>query len=147
VPMAGSSWSILNDANGLPGAVNAAYTVAPVPSQTGQFQLEGIEPGVYWLEETKAPTGFNLLAEPVQFTVAANGAVTVGKGSGSGVVTASDADANGIYLVTVRDVPALKMPESGGIGWWPFTTGGAALLLAAALAASSYRRRTENAAA
>jgi hypothetical protein len=76
VPMAGSTWAILNDAAGLPGAVNAAYTVAPVPSQTGQFQLEGIEPGVYWLEETKAPTGFNLLAEPVQFTVAANGAVT-----------------------------------------------------------------------
>jgi uncharacterized repeat protein (TIGR01451 family)/fimbrial isopeptide formation D2 family protein len=148
VPMAGSTWAVHNDANGLPGAVNATYTVAPVPSQTGQFQLEGIEPGVYWLEETKAPTGFNLLAEPVQFTVAPNGAVSLGKGSGSGVVTAGDADANGVYLVTIRDVPALKMPESGGIGWWPFTTGGAALLLTAALvAASSYRRRTENAAA
>ncbi|MDR6638547.1 putative repeat protein (TIGR01451 family)/fimbrial isopeptide formation D2 family protein [Paenarthrobacter nitroguajacolicus] len=142
VPMAGSTWSILSDANGLPGAVNATYTVAPVPSQTGQFQLEGIEPGVYWLEETTAPTGFNLLAEPVQFTVAANGAVTLGKGSGSGVVTASDSDANGIYLVTVRDVPALKLPESGGIGWWPFTAGGAGLLLAAgaALAFTNVRR-------
>lgn len=131
VPMAGSTWAVLSDANGTPGAVNGTYAVEPVPSQTGQFQLEGIEPGVYWLEETKAPTGFNLLAEPVQFTVAANGAVTLGRGSGSGVVTASDADANGIYLVTVRDVPALKLPESGGIGWWPFTVGGAGLLLAA----------------
>jgi len=142
VPMAGSSWSILSDANGVPGAVNASYTVAPVASQTGQFQLEGIEPGVYWLEETKAPTGFSLLAEPVQFTVAANGAVTLGKGSGSGVVTATDADANGIYLVTVRDVPALKLPESGGIGWWPFSAGGASLLLAALALAYRTMRRT-----
>ncbi|WP_284978550.1 SpaA isopeptide-forming pilin-related protein [Arthrobacter sp. fls2-241-R2A-200] len=141
VPMAGSTWSILGDANGTPGAALPAYSVAPIASQTGQFQLQGIEPGVYWLEETKAPAGFNLLAEPVQFTVAASGAVTIGKGSGSGVVTASDSGTNGIYLVTVRDVPALKLPESGGMGWWPFTVGGAALLLtAAAMASSNFRR-------
>ncbi|MEI2277788.1 isopeptide-forming domain-containing fimbrial protein [Paenarthrobacter ilicis] len=145
VPMAGSSWSIHNDAAGKPGAVNTGYTVAAIPSQTGQFQIEGIEPGVYWLEETQAPQGFNLLAEPVQFTVAAKGAITLGPGTGGGVVTAADADANGIYLVTVRDVPALKLPESGGMGWWPFTAGGASLLLAAlAMAHRTTRRATSH---
>ncbi len=144
VPMAGSTWAIHNDAAGAPGAVNTSYTVAPIASQTGQFQLEGIAPGVYWLEETTAPDGFNLLAEAVQFTVAPNGSVTLGQGSGSGVVTASDEDANGIFLVTVRDVPALKMPESGGVGWWPFTTAGAALLLTAVVLASINARRTRN---
>lgn len=144
VPMAGSTWAIHNDAAGAPGAVNTSFTVAPVPSQTGQFQLEGIQPGVYWLEETTAPDGFNLLAEAVQFTVAANGAVTIGQGSGGGVVTTSDADGNGIFLVTVRDVPALKMPESGGIGWWPFAAAGTSLLLIAMVLASSNARRTRN---
>ncbi|BCW65124.1 SpaA isopeptide-forming pilin-related protein [Arthrobacter sp. StoSoilB22] len=144
VPMAGSTWAIHNDAAGAPGAVNTSFTVAPVPSQTGQFQLEGIQPGVYWLEETTAPDGFNLLAEAVQFTVAANGAVTIGQGSGGGVVTTSDADGNGIFLVTVRDVPALKMPESGGIGWWPFAAAGTSLLLIAMVLASGNGRRTRN---
>lgn len=144
VPMAGSTWAIHNDAAGAPGAVNTSFTVAPIPSQTGQFQLEGIQPGVYWLEETTAPDGFNLLAEAVQFTVAPNGAVTLGQGSGGGVVTASDTDGNGIFLVTVRDVPALKMPESGGIGWWPFAAAGASLLLVAMVLTASNARRTRN---
>ncbi|MCR1161888.1 SpaA isopeptide-forming pilin-related protein [Paenarthrobacter sp. UW852] len=142
LPMSGSTWAIFNDAAGAPGTVINSYTVSPIAAQTGQFQLEGIEPGVYWLEETAAPKGFSLLAEAVQFTVAANGSVTLGQGSGSGVVTASDTDANGIYLVTVRDVPALKLPESGGIGWWPFTAGGASLLLVAVALAYRNLRRT-----
>ncbi|GAA3270261.1 SpaA isopeptide-forming pilin-related protein [Paenarthrobacter aurescens] len=144
VPMAGSTWAVHNDAAGTPGAVNTSFTVAPIPSQTGQFQLEGIQPGVYWLEETTAPDGFNLLAEAVQFTVAANGAVTLGQGSGGGVVTTSDADGNGIFLVTVRDVPALKMPESGGVGWWPFAAAGTSLLLVALVLANNNVRRTRN---
>ncbi len=110
--------------------------------ETGLFQLEGINPGIYWLEETTAPDGFNLLAEPVQFTVAANGAVTVGQGSGAGVVSSSDTDGDGIFLITVRDVPALQMPESGGIGWWPFTAAGSLLLLTAlGLGLLNIRRR------
>lgn len=142
VPMAGSTWAIHDDANGAPGDVNPAYPVTAIPNQTGRFQVEGIVPGEYWLEETTAPDGFNLLAEPVHFTVAADGAVTLGEGSGGGVVTAGDEDGDGIFLVTVRDVPALQMPETGGIGSWPFALAGSVLLLAAAvLAAGSIRRR------
>ncbi|WOC61129.1 GEVED domain-containing protein [Paenarthrobacter sp. AT5] len=135
VPMDGSSWAIHDDASGTPGAVNTAYTVAAIVGQTGQFQLEGIQPGVYWLEETAAPVGFNLLAEPVQFTIAADGSVSLGQGSGGGVVTTTDANGDGIFLLTVKDVPALKLPESGGIGWWPFTMAGSALLLFAVVLA------------
>jgi fimbrial isopeptide formation D2 family protein/uncharacterized repeat protein (TIGR01451 family) len=148
VPMAGSTWAIHDDASGAPGAVNPAYPVAAVPAQTGQFQVQGIAPGEYWLEETAAPTGFNLLAEPVHLTVPTNGAVTVGAGGGGGVVTASDKDGDGIFLVTVRDVPALKMPESGGTGSWPFALAGSVLLLAAGvLTAGNIRRRRDRTAA
>jgi fimbrial isopeptide formation D2 family protein/uncharacterized repeat protein (TIGR01451 family) len=144
VPMAGSTWAVHDDASGAPGPVNPAYQVEAIPGGTGQFQVQGIAPGEYWLEETAAPAGFNLLAEPVHLTVATNGAVTVGAGNGGGVVTAADADGDGIFLVTVRDVPALNMPQSGGTGSWPFTLAGSALLMAAFLLAASHTRRRLN---
>lgn len=144
VPMTGSSWAIHDDSNGTPGAVNPDYQAAAVPTETGRFQVEGILPGVYWLEETVAPHGFNLLAEPVQFTVEADGAITVGEGNGSGVVTSSDEDEDNIFLVTVRDVPSLKMPDTGGTSYWPFVFSGSALLLAAfVLASANIRRRNQ----
>lgn len=148
VPMAGSSWAVHDDAAGAPGAVNPAYQVEAITAETGLFQIEGIEPGVYWLEEMTAPDGFSLLAEAVQFTVAADGSVTLGQGEGGGVVTAGDEDGDGIFLVTVRDVPALEMPETGGTGSWAFALAGSTLLLAAfALAAGSIRRRRNQPAA
>ena len=141
VPMAGSTWAVYSDNAGTPGTVISSPSVAPVPGETGRFQLEGIQPGTYWLAETTAPDGFSLLAEAVQFTIAGNGAVTLGQGQGGGVVTTDDSDGDGIFLITVRDVPALKLPESGGIGWWPFAAGGSLLLLAAAAMTVGNRRR------
>lgn len=147
VRMAGSSFAVHADNSGVPGAVLNALPFTE--TQTGFFQMEGIEPGTYWLEETSAPDGFNLLAEPVQFTVAADGAITLGQGEGGGVVTTGDDDGDGIFLITVRDVPALKMPDTGGTGFWPFGMAGSALLLAALLLASGgiiRRRRNQPAA-
>jgi uncharacterized repeat protein (TIGR01451 family) len=144
VPMDGSSWAVFNDNAGQQGtAYTGTGVTAVVPAATGQFQLQNIPVGTYWLTETAAPAGFNLLAEPVQFTIAANGAVTIGKGAGGGVVTAADTDGDGIFTITVRDVPALKMPASGGTGTAPFMAGGSVLLLAAGalFVTAQYRRR------
>ncbi|WP_311211658.1 MULTISPECIES: GEVED domain-containing protein [unclassified Arthrobacter] len=143
VPMSGSSWAVRSDAGGAPGA-GTDYTVSAITGQTGRFQVEAIQPGTYWLEETKAPSGFNLLAEAVRFTVAPDGAITLGQGDGAGVVTTGDQDGDGIFLVSVRDVPALQMPETGGIGYWPFALAGSATLLAAAVLASGNLRRRKS---
>ncbi|WP_162265793.1 SpaA isopeptide-forming pilin-related protein [Arthrobacter alpinus] len=145
VPMDGSSWAVFNDNAGQQGTpYTGSGVTAVVPASTGQFQLSNIPVGTYWLTETAAPAGFSLLAEPVQFTIAANGAVSVGQGAGGGVVTAADAAGYGIFTITVRDVPALQLPESGGPGTIAFTAGGSVLILAAAgLLLSRRRRRTD----
>jgi trimeric autotransporter adhesin len=143
VPMDGSSWAVFNDNAGQQGTPYSGTGITPVlPKAVGMFQLQNIPAGTYWLTETSAPAGFNLLAEPVQFTIAANGAVSIGQGAGGGVVTAGDLNGAGIFTITVRDVPALQLPESGGTGTLPFLAGGSILLLAsAALFIGSQRRR------
>lgn len=141
VPMAGSSWGLLSDNNGLAGAPYTAQTVqAAVPASTGLFQVTGIPAGSYWLIETKAPAGFALLAEPVRFTISATGAVTLGSGAASTISVGTNAG-TGIVQITVRDVPAMEMPEAGGTGSLPYTLGGAALLGLAAVLLIGLRRR------
>lgn len=119
VRMDGSSFAILQDVDGEPG-MSIAFTFIDV--ETGLFQIDDIEVGTYWLSELTAPDGFSLLAQPVQFTINPDRTVTI-TGNGGGAVTA-----NG-QLITVRDVPALVMPATGGAGPVLFFVGGSALIL------------------
>jgi len=78
----------------------------------------------YWLAEVKAPTGYELLAEPIEFTITA-ATTTVG------------------VDLTIENVPAnagFELPLTGGKGVLVYYVGGA-LLIGAALMLSIRRRR------
>ncbi len=103
----------------------------------------------YWLVETKAPAGFNLLPTPIRFRIEVDpdteqwGVHLVG-GRHGGIVTVDDA--NALKLI-VKDTSPVRLPAAGGPGPWPFLAAGLGLLLAAAYAAitqtSGPRRRTQ----
>jgi len=131
VRMDGSSFAILEDVAGEPGA---AIAVTWVDVETGLFQIDAIPAGTYWLSELTAPDGFSLLAQPVPFTIDPDRTVSI-IGDGGGAVTADG------QLITVRDVPAFVMPEAGGSGTVPYLIGGALLLVGAAGLAVFFRRR------
>lgn len=82
----------------------------------------------YWLVETKAPDGFQLLAQPVKFHLDSKG-LALDAASASSLITA-DGPA---FTITITDVPAAELPEAGGEGPWPYLGSGLALLLAAGL--------------
>jgi LPXTG-motif cell wall-anchored protein len=123
---------VLEDLAGEPGT---AIAVTWVDVDTGLFQIDAIPAGVYWLSELTAPDGFSLLAQPVQFTINPDRTVSI-SGNGGGAVTADG------QLITVRDVPAFVMPETGGTGTAPYLIGGALLVMTAAGLAIYARRRT-----
>lgn len=134
VRMDGSTFEILKDTNGAPGAsVGAKITSAG----TGLFQIDSIEAGTYWLTELTAPDGFNLLADPVKFTINSDRTVTIVSGGGDAVTATGQ-------LITVRDVPALVMPEAGGTGTIPYVVGGLGLLIVAGGLVWLIRRRPKN---
>ncbi|PRI10605.1 hypothetical protein B4915_11495 [Leucobacter massiliensis] len=114
-PMAGSTWEVWADASGTPAdGVAVSEVTGGDPAPVGLFRVTGLTaPGAYWLVETQAPAGFNLLAEPVRFTVDADGAVAVPDGPSN--VEAAEVEGRG-WTVQVEDVPALVLPVSGGPG-------------------------------
>ena len=77
----------------------------------GKFEVTGLAYGDYFLEETKAPTGYNLRAD-VDFTVASG----------------SYADAS---TATITNAPTLTLPSTGGMGTIVFTVIGSVLMLGA----------------
>ena len=126
--------------------------------ETGEFKVKGLDAGAYYLEETKAPAGYNLLKEPVKLTIQAEISqgddkakvdpsltkveiVTLGAdgqeapagGNGGNVADGS------VELVVQNNAGAL-LPSTGGMGTTLFYIAGAALVLAAGVLLVMKRR-------
>ena len=100
----------------------------------------------YTLTETKAPEGYSLLAEPVEFTVAqdpntAQYVVQIESGGSANisVVPLNEIGVQSLRLIQVTDVRTGTLPRTGGSGlWWPVGAG----LMLALCGAYVARRRT-----
>ncbi|MBG0718424.1 LPXTG cell wall anchor domain-containing protein [Microbacterium sp. 2C] len=140
----GGAFSVLADNAGQPGTVVPGAAVTPTGS-TGMFTMTGLRPGTYWLAETKAPAGHQLLAQPIKFAVVYNATNTTPKlqlvGTNQRLASLS-ADAQ---TLRVSDVPTLILPLSGGSGWALPAAIGVVLLLAVIGWAGWRRRRTDDA--
>ncbi len=93
---------VILNTNGNDGG-SAYHTTALVKGQT------------YWLVETKAPGGHNLMPAAVKFEYATDGTVKVlGENPEHTLVTATG------IKITVQDTEVGKLPVSGGIGFLPY---------------------------
>lgn len=115
--------------------------VTEITSPTGgKFSVEGLDEGVYWIEETAAPDGYNKLAKPIKVTITAEIDPDTGGLTNHTVVygeSDSATDHNtGHYIVIVNKAGA-ELPETGGMGTILFT-----LVGAAAIGYGVYRKRT-----
>jgi len=135
VRMDGSSFAVLADVNGEPGAA-LPFTINGI--ETGLFEIGSIAAGTYWLSELEAPDGFSLLAAPVKFIINPDRTVSVTAG-GDEAVTATG------QIITVRDEPALTLPITGGTGAMPYILAGSLTVLGAGGLALWVRRRNARA--
>ncbi|WFR84291.1 SpaA isopeptide-forming pilin-related protein [Arthrobacter sp. Y-9] len=136
VPLGGAVFEVHADVSGQMSPT-ATGQVSAVSGSTGLVEVRQLVPGTYWLLETKAPSGYTLLAAPVKFTLSSTGTVTVDASSAGPSVTASN------QTITVNDLPAVKLPFAGGpgmVGLIGTSIGGVLLLLLAALLVIRSRR-------
>ena len=120
----------------------------------GLFGVSGLDAGTYYLEEVKAPAGYNLLKAPVKLTIDAeisggdaetNQPPTIGKldliteGKDGSITTPGDKD-NGTVSLEVQNNMGALLPSTGGMGTTLFYIAGAALVLAAGVLLVMKRR-------
>ncbi len=123
----------------------------------GLFGVSGLDAGTYYLEEVKAPAGYNLLKDPVKLTIDAeisggdaetNQPPTIGKldliteGKDGSITTEGNKD-NGTVSLEVQNNMGALLPSTGGMGTTLFYIAGAALVLAAGVL-FMMKRRTDS---
>lgn len=99
------------------------YTGATV---NGSLTFQGLNPGTYWLVETKAPDGYKVMSKALKI-----------------VIEEKDPDTEQGYAekVTILNTANVSLPITGGIGTLIFTFSGIALMGAAALLYIRSRRK------
>ena len=91
----------------------------------GQFEVTGLAPGTYFLEETMAPKGYAKISSPIEFTVDKNSYYGHTDGINYDPKVAGTIDAQKV------ENKAVTIPETGGIGTVIFTVVGIVMVAGA----------------
>jgi len=107
---------------------------------SGLITIPGLAAGTYYIVETQAPTGYNLLTGYITVTVAADGTATVSTGS-----TAVYDDTTGLISFNITNLKGFTLPQTGGTGTMIFTIIGMMLIIAAGVCiVVSRKKRAQN---
>lgn len=103
-----------------------------VTTSSGAFTMQGLKPGIYWLEETAAPKGYNKLAKRIKVEI---------KDDGTLVVDGKDKE-NGLPInqVNVENKSGTVLPSTGGAGTTMIYLIGAVLVLGSGVVLATKRR-------
>lgn len=137
IPLAGASFTLDRNKDGsdlisfVAGGDNTYRVAMPGENDTiteittddsGQFTITGLDSDTYYLTETAAPAGYNILSEPVEIVIGDDGAIN------------ADADnPEGIGQVKVLNRSGSMLPGTGGIGTTIFYVVGSVLVVGAAV--------------
>lgn len=92
----------------------------------GYIHIKGLDADTYYLEETKAPDGYNKLAAPITIQIDNDGNVTYGN--------------NGSGVVEVENKTGTELPGTGGIGTTIFYVVGSMMMIGAGVVLVTRRK-------
>ncbi len=95
----------------------------------GHLTFTDLKPGQYVLEETKAPSGYHIMAKKLNITIDSQGKVSFSDSTVANEVTLSQGDKHNQITVTIKNSENGVLPNTGGIGIWPYILTGMIVLL------------------
>ena len=102
--------------------------------ENGMVYIYGLKNGTYYVVETKAPNGYNLLQQPIELVVGP-AATTADAEAGEGTETTPSTGTDVVMPVLekhkVQNLAGAVLPETGGMGTTLLYVGGSLLLLMA----------------
>lgn len=121
------------------------FTATAEVGSDGTLVIRGLGAGTYTITEIVAPTGYNLLKDPIIITIAGNATNngvtwTVKKDSES--LNPDNTD-NHLYLLQVQNNKGSTLPSTGGMGTKLFYTIGGILMAGAAIVLVVRKRRSD----
>lgn len=133
----------------------AADATTLISDTNGLFKVIGLDDGTYYLEETKAPSGYNKLTNAVEVVITATTVnnqtwsstpadaltklnVTAGGNAGTGDV------ATGIASINIANNKGSTLPSTGGIGTTIFYVLGGTLVVGSGIALVTKKRLGKN---
>lgn len=112
---------------------NEISTVTEITTkEKGKFEIQGLAPGTYYLEETEAPKGYNKLASKITIIIDNNNLLTV---NGKNTI-----DNKLITEVGVENKTGTVLPSTGGAGTTMIYLVGAVLVLGSGVVLATKRR-------
>lgn len=134
------------------GWVDEKEATTLVSDANGNFGVAGLDDGTYYLKETKAPAGYNLLKNPIKVVVTtttsngqtwtdaeATSALTKIDVTADGKAGVGDLE-NGEAEIKVANNSGTTLPETGGMGTTMFYVIGAILVVGAAVVMITRKR-------
>ena len=88
-------------------------------NESGALKIKGLSQGVYWLEETKAPDGYNKLTEKIKVTISATYNETTGEIETLTIKQNDELPVSGfdqVVSMTVVNKSGTILPSTGGMG-------------------------------
>lgn len=145
---------VINDGTNASAAGQYIMETAATGDNLGKLNITGLNKGVYYLYETKAPEGYNRITEPIKIEIT-EATTTEKNANGEFSVTSlkykinDDADAKdgntstGVISANVENTSGSTLPSTGGMGTKLFYTIGGILMAGAAIVLVVRKRRSD----